>query len=546
MDRCTLDIDNRESKVLVHAAELSGIQYEKKQLTVGDYILRKDSDILAAIERKSLDDAGASIKDGRMANTAKLVKLRAKTGCRIIYIIECPKKIPNDDKEKFSGIPFGSIRSMIYHLILRENITVMWTIGTIGTARELVKLVQSAETLLQKIGDSSFLRQDVLPVEGAAEESGDGEQFDLSELTKRYERSDHEIVRDMWNCFKGISVESADDYIGRWSLYEIVTRAIPRATVESMQMSNRRKINKIAVNSLFSIGPIMETRLLSCVPGISVKSADDILRGRDLRSVLTAPIDIIATYKTGKRNTCLGRGRAERIIGLFTYKMGGNTERPEDEGYVLGGEAEPEKPKRKPRSAASKAAASKAAASKATPAKPAAKRSAANMRAIKPLDIIDCDSEQSEATSDLSLHPDSPSHTCPPRPIARPAKPVEQRVARTAFSGKCTDTVHDGADDTTDADEADEPIATPVAAKSIIKAQPRLKPVSMQLVKIATPVIVIKEDPQEEPVDDVPDEEPEEATPKPPRPVLPQSMSKQARILAASKKAQSMRRACPK
>lgn len=315
---CTLDIDNREGLVLAHTEELSLIQYEKKQLTVGDYIVRADDVIIAVIERKSLVDFAASIKDSRMDNTGKLLALRAKTACRVIYIIECPKGgIPLDDSKKFGNIPFGHIRSAIYHLMLRDNIMILWTIGTVGTANELVRFVRSTETLLSRVGDSTFLTQS---------EAAESAPIDLSELTKRYEKSDHEIVRMMWSCFSGIGCDSADDYINRWSLRDIITSSIPRTEIAAMKGSNRRTISTKVVNSLCAIGPILEERLLACVPGISKQSAKDILRGRDLRTVITSPLETISAYSTGKLNTSVGVVRATRILALFEYKAGAKAE----------------------------------------------------------------------------------------------------------------------------------------------------------------------------------------------------------------------------
>lgn len=314
MSRCTLDIDNREGLVLAHTEELSAIQYEKKQLTVGDYIVRADNVIIAVIERKSLNDYAASLKDARMNNTAKLLALRAKTACRVIYLIECPKGgIPTDDTKKFANIAFGSIRSSIYHLMLNYGVMILWTIGTLGTAQELVKFVRSAETLLAKVGDATFLTQaEPLPTEDLA--------IDLDELTKRHEKSDLDVVREMWSCFSGITTDSADDYIAKWSIHDIITSAIPRTEIAAMKLSNRRAVSKNVVNALLTIGPVIETKLLSCVPGISTRSANDILYGRNLREVITSPLATVAGYTTGKKGTRLGELRAGRILAIFTYK----------------------------------------------------------------------------------------------------------------------------------------------------------------------------------------------------------------------------------
>lgn len=329
--RATLDIDNRETLVLAHKEELSAIHWEQKQLTIGDYIVREGPNIIAVIERKSLEDYAASIKDGRASNKDKMCALRAKTGCRVMYIIECPSAIPVDDSKKYGRIPFGCIRSSIYHLMLRDNIMIMWSSGTIGTARELVKFVRSTNTLLDSIGDSSFLSsENNAPVEVAP--------IDLSELTARQERSDHEIVRGMWSLFRGITTESADDYMKTWSIADIVLGRVPRTVLAAHKLSNRRVVSRTTVDSLCSIGPILETKLLSQVPQISTKSAGDILRGRDLPTVLRAPVEIIAGYVTGKRDSRLGDIRAARLVALFNYKYGGEgVAAPVDGGHRLGG-----------------------------------------------------------------------------------------------------------------------------------------------------------------------------------------------------------------
>jgi ERCC4-type nuclease len=87
--------------------ELNDIPWSRVQITVGDYIVVSGDKIVAVIERKTLDDYGASLKDGRANNKQKMINLRKKTGCRIIYIIEGDAfPSPNDC---YSNIPYKNI-----------------------------------------------------------------------------------------------------------------------------------------------------------------------------------------------------------------------------------------------------------------------------------------------------------------------------------------------------------------------------------------------------------------------------------------------------
>ena len=146
--------DTRERNVLRHNNVFAGHSLEVKQISVGDYVIKAEGTeprFLAVIERKSLEDFAASLKDGRHDNKNKLIDLREKTGCRIIYIIEGPPSpLPTDC---FGNIPYRHIESSIFHLIIRDGICVINSVDTLDTARKLVRFCDSMETLLKKTPD---------------------------------------------------------------------------------------------------------------------------------------------------------------------------------------------------------------------------------------------------------------------------------------------------------------------------------------------------------------------------------------------------------
>ena len=310
--KCTLIIDTRERNVLRHQKEFEDISYEVRQITTADYVVTCDDKIIAAIERKSLEDYAASIKDGRSDNKKKLLELRKKTNCALIYIIEgdaYPR--PNDC---YGNIPYRFIESSIFHLTVRDKITIMKTADTLGTAALLSRFVRSMDTLTTKTSPDEYES-----VDGGA--TSDAAPIEImKELTRKHTKSDHEIARELWSCFPGISVETADEYSKTWSIADIVCERVPRAQIQNFKMANGRKISKRVVNSLTGITNPIEVRLLSCIEGVSTAIAKEITAERSLKALLGYGVAGISMCKVGKSKRSFGDEKASRLLRLFNYK----------------------------------------------------------------------------------------------------------------------------------------------------------------------------------------------------------------------------------
>ncbi len=345
-DKCTLIIDTRERDVTKHKEELSQINHVIKQLTVGDYcVLSPNGTIMAIIERKSLIDFAASFKDKRSENIQKMINLRAKTNCRILYIIE-GKPFPQPT-ETFARVPYANIESSIFHLSVRDGVTVLRTKDTVSTAQMLVRFMRSMDTLTKDgdvdlaaiptpaIGnvnsggnvDGSGVNDDGVVANTATNKStsnitsksaNEDESFKL--LTATYKKTTLDIVRMMWGCFNNITVTSADNYIYTWTIKEIITRRIPKTTLSSFKLSSGKSISTKVVNSLLTMTPVLERKLLSAIPGISSTTASEMLANTDLVKLLELSADQLSQIKTGKSQRCIGDERAARIIECFNYK----------------------------------------------------------------------------------------------------------------------------------------------------------------------------------------------------------------------------------
>lgn len=334
--KCKLIVDTRERNVLRHAKEFEDVSYEVKQITTADYVVTCGNNIVAAIERKSLEDYAASIKDGRSDNKKKLIELRKKTGCALIYIIE-GDAFPRPNA-CYGNIPYKFIESSIFHLTVRDRITILQSADTLGTAGLLARFVKSMDTLADKVDfDEINTANTGLSTKGtdgadtAGTKGADGtngadstngtEISDIhAELTRRHVRTDHEVSRELWSCFPGISVETADEYSKVWSIADIVCERIPRADIQKFKMANGRTISKKVVNSLTGLTPPIEVRLLTCIEGVSTQTAKEITAERSLRALLGYGTAGISMCKVGKSKRSFGDEKANRLLRLFNYK----------------------------------------------------------------------------------------------------------------------------------------------------------------------------------------------------------------------------------
>ncbi len=332
-----LIIDARERNVLRHTTELAAAKYEIKTITVGDYALINENtnEIMAIIERKSLEDYAASIKDGRHSNKEKLIDLREKTGCRIIYIIEGPA-FPAGG-ELFGRIPYSHIESSIFHLILRDNITILKTASTIDTAATLCRLAKSAASLLGKTTvsysaapnaenllvsvDATSFTADAIPITADTTPITTGGFSDesLELLTVAPVVKDIDIVRKLWSTLRGVSVESADDLIKHFSLTEVARKQITRERLATVKTAIGRALSTKVVDSIMTFDKAAEYKMLAAVPGVSINTAKAILNEVALGDLLTYTADTIAMRRTAGGKRRLGPMIAGNIKKYFDY-----------------------------------------------------------------------------------------------------------------------------------------------------------------------------------------------------------------------------------
>jgi len=301
--------DNRERYVTRHP-ELG--QHTTAQLTIGDFIITRENNgakhIAAIIERKEITDFAASLKDGRHNNKDKMIALRAKTHARVYYIVECQGRPKPADY--FGGIAFRNIVAAIDHLQFRDDIHIIWTENTLDTAMRLRILCDNLCTVKWAPDDD--------PAPDAATFVGGTTEDIIAEVTAHIHKSDHDIAREMWACYSGISIISADEFISKWSICDIVCSKIPADVIAAHRTSIGRAISKQIVRSLVLRNHATEVRILSKIPRVSFDSAKELVARWPLAHLISMGEAALAEVPLKKSK--VGAARAGAIMRLVAYK----------------------------------------------------------------------------------------------------------------------------------------------------------------------------------------------------------------------------------
>lgn len=308
-------IDHRESAVLRHP-ELLAIPHETMQLTTGDYAIfdTERSQILAIFERKTFEDQAASFKDGRANNKAKMIAARARTGCRLVYLFE-GEAFPSPSK-CFGHVPYHAIESSMFHMMIRDNIMIIRTKDTLDTAHTLARFVESMRTLVSKCDplDDSVDASELL-VDAAAAPTDS-----IALLTASVVIPDIDHVRSIWSCYKGITTESADEFMAKWTPHDIISGRLNPADIRGFKYRNGKSPNKRVIDSLVGACCLQQqVRMLACVPLLSKPRARELLSRCSLRELLSYGVVGIEMKVVNGRK--IGKKAAENIIRLFNWKI---------------------------------------------------------------------------------------------------------------------------------------------------------------------------------------------------------------------------------
>ena len=139
-----IKIDMREKALINKIVPLCNILHLKVDISVellplGDILIVDDNDVeLLIIERKTLNDLAASIKDGRYEEQAFRLNNNMVHNHNIIYLIEGDLNLYSD---KYTRIPKKTLYSAIFCLNYYKGFSVIRTIDISDTAEFLLRIV---------------------------------------------------------------------------------------------------------------------------------------------------------------------------------------------------------------------------------------------------------------------------------------------------------------------------------------------------------------------------------------------------------------------
>ena len=180
-----LIIDNREISLKEHFSQHQQVVIER--CDVGDIILKKEDEIIMVIERKSISDLFASIKDGRHREQKKRLQSQS---AYVLYLVE--GSISKDNSSySYNKVSKDTIVSSIINTILPDKINVFHK----SDINETIFFIESLYRKIEKQGDS-FLDNKSTYTE---------DLINTVKMSKQKNIDENVSFQMMMNCIPGIS-----------------------------------------------------------------------------------------------------------------------------------------------------------------------------------------------------------------------------------------------------------------------------------------------------------------------------------------------------
>lgn len=288
-------IDDRETAVIPFFNEFPNpsAQFKVERINFGDYAVMYDDKILIIIERKTWKDLSASIKDGRKHNIEKLKKIRSDTGCQIFYLIE-GNPIPKSTT-KFARIPHKNLQAHLDHLILRDNVRVIYSKNQKGTVFRIFELVRNYLSIQP-------------PLINLVEAAGGVEQL------KKQVVSEEANIYKLWCAIPNITEKTASIFIEKkYHISDLFLKKITKDEIYALKYPNNYVIGKRSEKIWKALSePETHIKVLQQIKGITKQTAE-ILQPHFL-NIMKGTIQAEELSKIKKKKKCLGKVVAGRII----------------------------------------------------------------------------------------------------------------------------------------------------------------------------------------------------------------------------------------
>jgi len=331
--------DARERAIIPSLKEMVLDHLVVGQINTGDYLIsRRDETILACIERKTLTDFAASLKDGRYENRKKMIDLRDKTNCQLFFIVEGPA-FPALTR-KFARIPFASINTAMLKLMVRDKIFIIQTSDEAHTARRLTDLltvfaVLPSEAVLTNAQLQAELLVATPPAPDAAPDAApeaapeatpdaapDAEAMTIPpSMLGLIKVTDDQALKKMWVMLHGVSDFLGDKLSKRFSFAELT----PETDFSTFKTHANRNLHKSTLKILADLAcgnRDAVIAILSGIPGVTKSVAADLFDSAgSLQDLCFSPTLAEVQIKQKNRTISFGKIRAARLQRMLLLKL---------------------------------------------------------------------------------------------------------------------------------------------------------------------------------------------------------------------------------
>lgn len=231
-----LIVDNRENIKELLNKNLENVAFEN--LLIGDYCFKIDDVPFIFIERKTISDYAASIKDGRHREQKKRLKSQP---AYIMYLVEGPLSKDNSSFS-YNKVDKHTIISSIINTSLRDNINVFHT----SDINETIFFIESLYRKLEKQGktfldNKSSYTQDLL---------------DTVKVSKKKNIDESISFQMMMNCIPGISSKVSSRLAEKYTnlkhfidtINELPDNVLRKKFIQDIRLENGEKTRKISKN----------------------------------------------------------------------------------------------------------------------------------------------------------------------------------------------------------------------------------------------------------------------------------------------------------
>jgi ERCC4-type nuclease len=308
-----LAIDDRERAVIPYfdAIDQADCNVHVDRIQVGDYAVFCNEQLIMCIERKTWSDLAASIRDGRKNNVLKMIDARTRTNCRIIYLIEGPGR--HKPSTKIGRIPFKSLQAHLDHLMLRDNVHIVFAANLRDVADRIMELIRGHR---------------VVAVAAGVVAAADGHQStdiaiggaDMEMLKKIVPKPGLSIEYDIWRTLPFVTDKTATvlmdagHHIRDFVLGHVDKDAIYGLRYTTGGIIGKRAAKIISGAAVATAKPDLFIKIVAAVPGVSKATAAVILAERPITSIMT---DIsekdLSNIKLNERRR-IGQAAATNII----------------------------------------------------------------------------------------------------------------------------------------------------------------------------------------------------------------------------------------